>query len=72
MKDLTLEQLIEDIKSGKTTNKEVFQYFKKRIEKYDDTIQSYNFVNTDGASDVGIDFPLAGVPIAVKDIFSEK
>ena len=72
MKDLTLEQLIEDIKSGKTTNKEVFQYFQKRIEKYDDTIQSYNFVNTDGASDVGIDFHLAGVPIAVKDIFSEK
>ena len=72
MKDLTLEQLIEDIKSGKTTNKEVFQYYQKRIEKYDDTIQSYNFVNTDGASDVGIDFPLAGVPIAVKDIFSEK
>ena len=31
MKDLTLEQLIEDIKSGKTTNKEVFQYFQKRI-----------------------------------------
>ena len=72
MKDMSLEQLIADIKTGKTTKKDTFEYFQKRIEKYDGTIQSYNFVNQEGESNVGIDSPLAGVPVAVKDIFSEK
>jgi hypothetical protein len=45
MKELSLEQIITDIKSGKTTKEKVFEYFQKRIEKYDDTVKSYNFVN---------------------------
>jgi len=44
-KDLSLEQLIEDIKSGKVLRKEVFDYFQNRIKKYDDKIKSYNYVN---------------------------
>jgi Asp-tRNA(Asn)/Glu-tRNA(Gln) amidotransferase A subunit family amidase len=72
MKELSLEQIIADIKSGKTTKEKVFGYFQKRIEKYDDIIKSYNFVNNDGAADVESDSLLAGAPIAIKDIFSEK
>ncbi|MDP3381400.1 MAG: hypothetical protein Q8S84_08115 [bacterium] len=46
-KDLSLEQIIDDIKMGKTSRKEVFDYFQKRIEKYDPKIKSFNFVNKD-------------------------
>ncbi|MDR1945083.1 MAG: hypothetical protein LBQ59_03190 [Candidatus Peribacteria bacterium] len=46
-KDLSLEQIIEQIKSGKTTKEEVFSYFQKRIEKYNDKLQAFNFVNKD-------------------------
>ncbi|QFR38612.1 Asp-tRNA(Asn)/Glu-tRNA(Gln) amidotransferase subunit GatA [Candidatus Gracilibacteria bacterium 28_42_T64] len=70
-KDLSLEEIILKIKSGETTNKEVFDYFQTRIEKYDDTIQSYNYINTDGLKSDN-DSILAGAPIAVKDIFCEK
>ncbi|MDP2090402.1 MAG: Asp-tRNA(Asn)/Glu-tRNA(Gln) amidotransferase subunit GatA [Candidatus Gracilibacteria bacterium] len=68
-KDLSLEQIIDDIKMGKTSRKEVFDYFQKRIEKYDPKIKSFNFVNKDGLNNnEGI---LYGAPIAVKDIFCE-
>jgi len=44
-KDLSLEEIIENIKSKKTTREEVFEYFLKRIEKYDDKVQCFNYVN---------------------------
>jgi Asp-tRNA(Asn)/Glu-tRNA(Gln) amidotransferase A subunit family amidase len=47
-KDLSLEQIIEKIKSGETTREEVFYYFGNRIEKYDEKIKSFNYVNKDG------------------------
>jgi len=47
-KDLSLEQLINDIKIAKVSRKEVFDYFQNRIEKYDDKIKSYNYVNKEG------------------------
>ena len=46
-KDLSLEQIINEIKTGKTSRKEVFDYFQNRIEKYDPKIKSFNFVNKD-------------------------
>ena len=72
MKNLSLEQIIRDIKSKKTTKKEVFEYFQKRIEKYDKKVESFNFVNKNWLSDIDINSPLAGVPIWIKDIFCEK
>ncbi|MFC1797663.1 hypothetical protein ACFLY2_00175 [Patescibacteria group bacterium] len=47
-KDLSLEQIIEKIKSKETTKEEVFDYFQNRIEKYDDKIKSYNYINKEG------------------------
>jgi len=44
-KDMSLEEIISKIKSGETTNKEVFDYFMARTKKYDDKIKSYNFLN---------------------------
>jgi Asp-tRNA(Asn)/Glu-tRNA(Gln) amidotransferase A subunit family amidase len=47
-KDLSLEEIISKIKSGETTRDKVFEYFQNRIEKYDDKIKSFNFINKEG------------------------
>ncbi|MDD2871355.1 MAG: Asp-tRNA(Asn)/Glu-tRNA(Gln) amidotransferase subunit GatA [Candidatus Gracilibacteria bacterium] len=72
-KDLSLEQLLEEIKSGKTSSEEVFKYFLDRIEKYDSKINSYNFVNKNGLNKIADtdENLLLGLPIAIKDIFCE-
>jgi Asp-tRNA(Asn)/Glu-tRNA(Gln) amidotransferase A subunit family amidase len=44
-KDMSLKEIISLVKSGKTTSKEVFDYFLDRIDKYDNKLQSFNFVN---------------------------
>jgi len=69
-KDLSLIEIIEKIKSGETDRKATWDYFLGRIEKYDDKIKSYNFVNKNWLSEN--DWKLAWVPIAIKDIFCEK
>ncbi len=71
-KDLSLTEIIELIKTSKTTKEEVFDYFQKRIEKYDDKLEIFNFVNKDWLNkETDKDSSLAWVPIAVKDIFCE-
>lgn|GEM_PF-851128 len=72
-KDMSLLEIIEAIKTEKTTSSEVFDYFQNRIEKYDaGNVDSYNFVNKDGLNtDAAKDSALAGVPLGVKDIFAE-
>jgi Asp-tRNA(Asn)/Glu-tRNA(Gln) amidotransferase A subunit family amidase len=47
-KDLSLEEIISKIKEGVTTREEVFEYFQNRIEKYDNKIKSYNYINKEG------------------------
>jgi len=49
-KDLSLIEIIEKIKSRETDKKTVFDYFLNRIEKYDDKVKSYNFINKNGLS----------------------
>lgn len=72
-KDLSLEEIILKIKSGETTSEEVFKYFLNRIEKYDEKVQSFNFINFDWLNkEAWKDSILAWAPIAVKDIFCEK
>lgn len=70
MKDLSLWEIIGNIKSKKTTPKEVWEYFLLRIDKFDDKIWAYNFVNKNWLSE-NTDSLLAGAPIAIKDIFCE-
>ena len=69
-KDLSLIEIIEKIKSWETSREEIWDYFMKRIEKYDSKIKAYNFVNKDWLNTK--DWKLAWVPIAIKDIFCEK
>lgn len=70
MKDLSLQEIIQNIKENKTSSKEVWDYFMGRIEKYDAKVWAYNFINKDGynGNNTGI---LAGAPMGVKDIFCE-
>lgn len=70
-KDLSLEEIIKLIKSWKTTSKEVFDYFLARIEKYDDKLKCFNYINKDGLKD-SPESVLAWVPIWIKDLFCEK
>lgn len=73
LKDMSLTEIIDEIKSGKTTSKEVFDYFQARIEKYDDKVQAYNFVNKDGLNtEADTDSALAGVPLGIKSLFCEN
>ena len=69
-KDYSLEELIQKIKSGDTNSKEIFNYFLGRIEKYEDKIQAFNFVNKEGCEQSSAS--LAGIPLGIKDIFCEK
>ena len=69
LRDLSLEEIIKKLKSSEITKEEVFSYFLKRIEKFDDKIQAYNFVNENWLNNA--DWALMGVPLAIKDIFCE-
>ena len=75
-KDLSLEEIINKIKSLETTSEEVFNYFLKRIETYDKKLGAFNFINKNWLNTEDLktflNKPLAWIPIAVKDIFAEK
>ncbi len=68
-KDLSLEEIIKKINSKETTREEVFEYFIKRIEKYDSKLQAFNFVNINWLNKQ--DWILSWAPLAIKDIFCE-
>lgn len=70
-KDLSLIEIIEKIKSKETSKEEVFDYFLKRIKKYDEKLQVFNYVNENWLNK-NTEWKLAWVPIAVKDLFCEK
>jgi len=69
-KDLSLEKIIEKIKLKETTREEVFEYFLKRIEKYDNKIQCFNYINKSGLNKE--EWLLFWVPISIKDLYCEK
>lgn len=69
-KNLSLKELIREIKSGHITQKEVYEYFLARITTLEPSIEAFNLVH-DSFVDQDIHAPLAGVPIGVKDVFSE-
>lgn len=70
MKDLSLLEIIEKIKTWETTSKKVWDYFMWRIEKYDKKLWVYNFVNKDWFKENNNSI-LAWAPIWIKDIFCE-
>lgn len=44
-KNLSLKQIIAEIKSGKTTGQEVYEYFLGRIKTLDPKIEAFNMVH---------------------------
>jgi len=71
LKDKSLIELTQMIDSWEITSKEVWDYFIWRIQKYDEKIKSYNFVNTAWFKDKTNSI-LKWLPIWVKDIFCEN
>lgn len=69
-KNLSLKEIIAEIKLGNTTQKEVYEYFLGRIKTLDPKVEAFNLVH-DTFNNQDIHSPLAGVPIGVKDVFSE-
>jgi aspartyl-tRNA(Asn)/glutamyl-tRNA(Gln) amidotransferase subunit A len=69
-KDLSLEEIIDKIKSSETTREDVFNYFLGRINKYDNKLQCFNFINEKWLNNK--DWSLFWTPIAVKDLYCEK
>lgn len=70
-KDMSIEEIIEKIKSWETTKKEVFNYFLQRIKKYDKEILSFNYINKNWLNE-DANTILEWLPIWIKDIFCEK
>ena len=71
MKNLSIIEIIDLIKSWKKTSKEVFDYFLLRIKKYDFKINSFNYINEKWLNENNT-WKLMWTPIWVKDIFCEK
>ncbi len=65
----SLENIIKKIKNKEVSSKEVFDYFLKRIDKYDDKLSSFNYINKNFIDKT--DSFLAWVPIGVKDVYAE-
>lgn len=66
----SLEEIINLIKKWDISSKAVFDYFLWRIEKFDQKIQAFNYINKNGFNEKNE--WLYWVPIWIKDIFCEK
>lgn len=69
--ELSLLDLVAQLKSGKISQADAYAHFLGRIKALDPKVEAFNFVNEafeakDAAS------PLAGAPIGVKDLYCEK
>ena len=82
MENLSITELREKLLSKEVSAKEVVQYYLDRINKLDKDLNSYITVNEELSLQKAGDFDnnfeelknkkLAGIPIAVKDVFSTK
>lgn len=57
-KNMSLEEIITLVKSGKTTQKEVYDYFLARIKTLDPQVEAFNLVH-DAFEEQDIHSPLA-------------
>lgn len=70
-KNLSLKEIIELIKTWKTTQREVWDYFQGRISSLDSQVEAFNYVEKK-FSEKDTSSILAWIPIWVKDVFCEK
>lgn len=77
MKELTLQTLIEDLRTGKTTSAKLVKSYLRRIKKYDTVLNAVAELNPDAlkiakamdleALQTGFRSPMHGIPILIKD-----
>lgn len=72
LKDLSLEELLKLIESWEKTSEEIYSYFAKRIEKYDDKLGSFLYTDFNWIKESKKDWKLKWLPISIKDIFAKK
>jgi len=72
LKDMSLEELLKLIESGKKTSEEIYKYFASRIEKYDNKLWSFLTTDFNGFESGKENTILKWLPISLKDIFSKK
>ena len=63
-KDFSLIELDEVVRSGRATYQEIYDYFRARSEKYNDTLWAY-ITLPESKNEI------SGLPVAVKDLFCE-
>jgi len=68
-KNLSLKEIIHFIKSWETTQKEVYDYFANRINILNPELLAFDSIRNFSEQDKNS--PLAGIPIGVKEVFSE-
>ncbi len=68
-KNLSLKEIVRLIKEWKTTQKEVYEYFANRIKAINPELLAFDCVREFSEQD--INSPLAGIPLGVKEVFSE-
>jgi Asp-tRNA(Asn)/Glu-tRNA(Gln) amidotransferase A subunit family amidase len=69
--ELSLTEIIAKIKSKELSQKEVYEHFRARINSLDPKIEAFDGIQ-EFAGDKSIDSPLAGIPLGVKEVYSEK
>ncbi len=65
LKNLSLIELSDLIKSGKTTSDEIYTYFLNRTKEYNDELNAFTTLPQESVV-------TSGLPIAIKDLFCEK
>ena len=79
---LTIHQLLEQLRAGELSSREVTQACLDRVEKVDDRLNAFISVDAtdalaqadaaDQSRAAGEDLPMLGVPVAVKDVLAVK
>ena len=65
----SLVEILEAIKSGEVTQAQVWEHFDHISTELNDELQAYNFRTKEKPA--ASEGPLAGLPLAVKDLYSE-
>ena len=65
LKNLSLIELGDLIKAGKTTSDEIYAYYLNRTKEYNDELNAFTTLPQEGVV-------TSGLPIAIKDLFCEK
>jgi aspartyl-tRNA(Asn)/glutamyl-tRNA(Gln) amidotransferase subunit A len=65
----SLVEILEAIKSGEVTQAQVWEHFDHISTELDDELQAYNFRTKEKPA--ASEGPLSGLPLAVKDLYSE-